>query len=89
MHRNRDHRAIGLLVAILMTASIALVAVAASDEAGDAPTSDIQEHLDHLNQMCETTAEARSARQAETPLYDRLGGYDKISALTTEIVKLH
>ena len=91
MHRNRVHRAIGPLVAILMTASIALIAVGGSsgEEAAPASNQSIQEHLDHLNQMCESTAEARSARQAETPLYDRLGGYDKISALTTEIVKLH
>ncbi|MEN8007611.1 MAG: hypothetical protein ABFS42_11385 [Candidatus Krumholzibacteriota bacterium] len=39
--------------------------------------------------MCEESADARSARQAEKSLYDRLGGYEKIHALTKEIVRLH
>jgi len=91
MNKNIFQRAIRLLIATSMVASIAMFAIAGSDEQGaDAPSShDIQEHLAQLTQMCESSAEAMAARQAETPLYDRLGGYEKISALTTEIVKLH
>lgn len=39
--------------------------------------------------MCDGTADARSARHAKQALYERLGGYDRILELTTEIVRLH
>lgn len=81
MNSKRIWRAIRVLAVASMAAS---VLVAAHPEG-----QDVEEHMAQLIQMCEETAEARAARQAETPLYDRLGGYDKISALTTEIVKLH
>lgn len=45
--------------------------------------------LEALNQMCDQTSQARSDRQNQSPLYERLGGYEKILTLTREIVRLH
>ena len=81
MNSKRIWRAIRVLAVTSMVASV----VVAADGGADG----VEDHIAQLKQMCEETAEARAARQVETPLYDRLGGYDKISALTTEIVKLH
>lgn len=55
--------------------------------AGDQPTVD--EQMAGLVAMCDESQDARAARQAAEPLYDRLGGYDQIYELTTEIVRLH
>ena len=55
--------------------------------ANDAPT--VAEQMAGLQQMCTETAEARAQRQAQHPLYDRLGGYEKINEMTREVVRLH
>lgn len=55
--------------------------------AGDSPTVD--EQMAGVVEMCAGTESARVARQAEKPLYYRLGEYDKIKDLTEEIVRLH
>ena len=55
--------------------------------AEDAPTT--AEHMSALTTMCSESADARTARQVAKPLYERLGGYDRILELTTEIVRLH
>jgi hemoglobin len=55
--------------------------------ANDTPT--VAEQVAGLQQMCASTADARAQRQAEKPLYDRLGGYEKINDLTREVVRLH
>ncbi len=55
--------------------------------AGESPSVD--EQMAGLVQMCADTEAARAQRQAEKPLYDRLGEYDAILELTTEIVRLH
>jgi hemoglobin len=91
MNRNRVYRAIRVLVVTAIAASVVVAMAAGSHEHGahEASSHDVEEHIAKLNQMCGETAEARAARQAETPLYDRLGGYDKISALTTKIIGLH
>jgi len=39
--------------------------------------------------MCTQSADARMARQSESSLYERLGGYDKILEFCNEIVRLH
>ena len=57
--------------------------------AGDHPEPSVDEKMAGLVGMCDASAEARTARQDAEPLYDRLGGYDKILALTNEIVRLH
>lgn len=67
------------LVVILFAAGVGI--------AGDEPTVD--EQMAGLAQMCADSEAARAARQAEKPLYFRLGEYDKIEELTTEIIRLH
>jgi hemoglobin len=81
MDRNRIDRTIRLLVAASIAATLA-VAAPASDEG-------VEEQVAQLSEMCVETADARAARQAAKPLHDRLGGYEKIHALTVEIVRLH
>jgi hemoglobin len=53
----------------------------------DAPT--VAEQIGGMQAMCAETAQARAQRQAEKPLYDRLGGYDRIHEFTSEVVRLH
>ena len=55
--------------------------------AGDAPT--VAEQVGGMQKMCSDTAEARAQRQAEKPLYFRLGEYERIHEFTTEVVRLH
>lgn len=47
------------------------------------------EQIASLEKMCAGSAEIRSERQAAESLYERLGGYDRILALTNEVVRLH
>ena len=63
------------------------VAVADANDAGHAPS--VAEQIGGMQAMCAETAEARAQRQAEKPLYDRLGGYDRIHEFTREVVRLH
>ncbi|UCH83343.1 MAG: group 1 truncated hemoglobin [Candidatus Latescibacterota bacterium] len=53
----------------------------------DAPTVD--EQIAGLEAMCAANTEARAARHAKTPLFERLGGEEGIHKLTREIVRLH
>ncbi len=55
--------------------------------AGNAPTT--AEKMVGMQNMCEETASARAERQNEKSLYERLGGYDKIYKLATEIARRH
>lgn len=55
--------------------------------AGDSPSVD--EQMAGVVKMCADSEAARVARQEAKPLYERLGGYDKIRDLTAEIVRLH
>jgi hemoglobin len=71
----------GLMTVLLITMAMSAMAVENSKESAKAMTG--------LQGMCEETQGARTARHAKEVLYDRLGGYDKILALTTEIVRLH
>ncbi len=82
------------IVALLLVAVVAIVSRPAfssdeekSDEAKAAPTAD--EQVAGLEAMCAASAEARTARHAETPLFERLGGDEKIHALIKEVVRLH
>jgi len=59
----------------------------ASAGAGEMPTVDDQ--MAGLVRMCADTEAARVERQTEKPLYYRLGEYDAIFELTSEIVRLH
>lgn len=53
------------------------------------PANQVEEQLEALQSMCSQSAKAREERHSTTPLYERLGGYEKIRSLTTEIVRLH
>lgn len=55
--------------------------------AGDSPSVD--EQMAGLVQMCADSEDARIARQRDKPLYYRLGEYDAILELGSEIVRLH
>jgi hemoglobin len=63
------------------------VTAAGANEAGTAPT--VAEQIGGLQTMCAETADARALRHAEKPLYDRLGGYDRIHEFIHEVVRLH
>jgi len=67
-------------------ASIGLVS-AGFATAGEEPT--VEEQVNGLVEMCAATEDARAARQAEEPLYVRLGEVDGVHALTTEVIRLH
>jgi len=66
--------AVGLVSAVLATA-------------GEEPTVD--EQVAGLVTMCADGEAARVARQEAKPLYFRLGEYDGVHGLTTEVVRLH
>jgi hemoglobin len=71
-----------------ITAVVAVGLVSAGfAAAGDAPT--VEEQVDGLVEMCAASESARTARHDAKPLYSRLGGYDGVHALTTEVVPLH
>lgn len=72
-----------ILASLLLAGAMSTSAAAAEE----GPTVD--EQMAGLEAQCAATAEARAGRHAETPLYDRLGGYERIHALTREIVRLH
>lgn len=79
---NSSYRKI-LSLALALTALLATTALA--DKA--APTT--EDHIKGLQTMCADSQDARLARQENKSLYLRLGGYDKILELTTEIIRLH
>ena len=54
-----------------------------------APAPTVSEQMAGLQGMCADTAKARSQRQAAESLYERLGGHERILALTTDIVRRH
>ena len=71
-----------------ITAMVAVGLVSAGVAgAGDAPT--VEEQVNGLVEMCAASESARVARQAEKPLYVRLGEDEGVHALTTEVVRLH
>jgi len=66
---------------------ITILTAGAAFATDKAPTTEQQ--IAGLQSMCSTGASAQTARQAETALYTRLGGYDKILTLTRDIVRRH
>ena len=81
-------------VLLVMTLAILPAAAMAGDHPSDHPAAtaaDAEAHkqMEGLVTMCDASADARTARQEEKSLYDRLGGYDKIHELCEEIVRLH
>lgn len=73
-----------LLLLVLPIASIGLAGIGCKT-----PPTETDARMTGLESMCASTADARSARSARQALYERLGGYDRILELTTEIVRLH
>ena len=71
---------------ILAAFVMAMLSVAVAD-ANNAPT--VAEQIGGMQAMCSESAQARAQRQAEKPLYDRLGGYDRIHEFVREVVRLH
>ena len=71
---------------ILTLFVMAMLSVAVAN-ANDAPTVAVQ--IGGMQAMCADTEQARAQRQADDPLYNRLGGYDRILEFTTEVVRLH
>jgi hemoglobin len=63
--------------------------VAAVEEAVQEPELTPDEHVAELDAMCAGAAEAIAARQAETSLYDRIGGRDGIHAVVADTVARH
>jgi hemoglobin len=57
--------------------------------ANDSAAPTVAEQIAGMQAMCTETKEARARRHAENPLYNRLGGYDRILEFTTEVVRLH
>lgn len=71
---------------ILALSCALLIPVSAmTDEAQ--PTPD--EVLAQMEAQCAANADAMAARQAETSLYERLGGEEKIHEFTRELVRVH
>lgn len=72
-----------------MIAFMLLLGSAPALEAAEPGSPDVAKNIAALQEMCDGSAEARTARHAASALYDRLGGMERIQALTTEIVRLH
>jgi len=62
---------------------------AAGDEPETAKKKTPVEEIRGMESGCAATAAERQKRQAEKPLFVRLGGEEKILAFTREIVRLH
>ena len=71
----------------ILAVLLVILAPAMMTAAEKAPTT--AEHMSALQDMCDGSTQIRSERQAPVALYERLGGYDRILELTTEIVRLH
>ena len=85
-------------ILILSTLGAVLLALAVVAVAGDQAKAEkvekkeapsVEEQMAGLQGMCTETATARAERQAAEPLYNRLGGYDKIHKLMEKIIELH
>ncbi len=68
---------------------------AASDDsnttkaAENASTPSATETIAAMVADCEASADARAARHSATPLYERLGGHEKISEFVAKLIELH
>lgn len=81
---NRTLKPITILGLALTLAVILPVPETAAGESTEASMK-----IEQIAAMCTENSEAMAARQATESLYDRLGGYDRIHALTKEIVRRH
>lgn len=74
---------------ITILLALFVLLAAGSSLAGEDAKASVAEQMAALEASCAASAETDEARRAESPFYDRLGGYDRIHALTKEIVRLH
>ncbi len=79
---------------LLVLVALAVVACAGEETATEPaaepaaePTAD--EQVAAMQADCAAAAEAIAARQAESSLYDRLGGREAIEGVVTEVIRLH
>jgi hemoglobin len=72
---------------LLPTIILMIAAAAALADVEAEPTVD--EQMAGLQAMCEETAAARTARHEAKPLFERLGGYDKVHEMVEEVIRLH
>jgi len=72
-------------VLTLSTALLMLLAVPVL--AGDAPT--VAEQIAGMEKMCTETSQARGERQEKDPLFNRLGGDEKIAELFYNVAARH
>ncbi len=86
MERNRVLSIVGSLVCL---AGGVAGRAAGGQAATAAPPKTPAEQILAMEQGCSATAAERQKRQAEKPLFVRLGGEEKILAFTREIVRLH
>jgi hemoglobin len=80
-----------LTAALLLLSGLGIAnAPALAGESADAKSAgDAGEQLARMKSQCNEAAADIARRQAESSLYERLGGRDEIQALTEEIVRLH
>jgi len=62
---------------------------APAEEAEAAAEPTVEEMVAGMEADCAAAAEAITARQAESSLYERLGGHEAIHGVVTETVRLH
>ncbi len=72
---------------IVSTISLCFILITFPLLSAEVPT--VEEQMNALKGMCKASSDTRNARHQNKPLYERLGGYEKIVALTTEILRLH
>lgn len=61
----------------------------ATDVADDEVAPSATETIAAMVADCEASADARAARHSETPLYERLGGNEKVSEFVAKLIELH
>lgn len=77
----------GIFAKLILVSSLVVLVPVVFASVDKEPTT--AEKMNGLQEMCASTAEARTERQAADSLYNRLGGYDRILELTTAIVANH
>lgn len=75
--------------AFIFLAGLAVWLAPGIGAAGNNASPPASEQVSALKQDCAASAEARSARHAEQPLFERLGGRAGIEAFVEETVRLH
>lgn len=91
--RNTIHSLLACLFASLSILACSSPNEATTDQArASVETADTRSATEILGAMiadCDACAEDRAARHAETPLYQRLGGHEKIEEFVATLVDLH